>query len=123
MDSREALEFPEVGLALLDERVPPFLRFFRKVIEERRATTEIEEAHLAVAIRVHGRLQEPQRHRREREHLAAPLQRLFLQALQWNDRIDEAHLQGLLRVVLTAQEPDLARFLLTDDAAQIRRAE
>src|ERR1700741_4189245 len=107
-DSRKSLELAEIRFALLDERVAAFLGLFRQVIEERRAAAEIQQADLAVAISVHSRLEKTQRHRRQRQHLAAPLQRLFLEALQRHDRIDQSHFQRLLRVVLTAGEPDLA---------------
>src|SRR5687768_6641149 len=68
--SRESLELLEVRLPLFHERVPPFLRLFGQIIEERRAAAEIEEAHLAVAIRVHGGFEEAQGHGGEREHLS-----------------------------------------------------
>src|ERR1043166_5778936 len=121
--SREPRELLVVRLPLLDVRVPTLLRLFAEVIEERRVAAEVEEADLAVAVGVHRSLQEAQRHRREREHLAAPLERLRLELGQRNDRVDEPHVERLLRVILTAEEPDLARLLLSDDAGEIRRAE
>ena len=45
---------------------------------------------------VEARLQQPQREGREREHLAAPLHRLLLEALERHDGVDEAHLERLL---------------------------
>src|SRR5581483_1780469 len=120
--SRESRELLEVRLSLFDVGVAPFLRFLAQVIEQRCIAAEVEQSDLAIAIGVHRRLEEPQRHRRQRQHLAAPLERLFLQLRERDDRIDETHLECLLRIVLAAEEPDLARFLLTDDSRQIRRS-
>src|SRR4051812_1794636 len=105
----------EIGLPLFHVRVPPFLRFLGQVVEQRGVAAEVEEAELAVAVGVHCGFEETQRHRGEGEHLAAPFQRLFLELCERHDRVDEAHFQRLLRVVLAAEEPDLARFFLADD--------
>src|SRR5438067_6197205 len=122
-DSWDARKLVEAGLPLFHVRVASLLRLLRHVIEEGGVAGEVEEADLSVAVCVHRRLHAAQRHRREREHLPAPLQRLLLEPLERHDGVDEAHVEGLLGVVLPAEEPDLARFLLTDDARQVRRAE
>ena len=72
---------------------------------------------------VEARLQQPQRERRQLEHLAAPLDRLHLELLERDDGVDEAHLERLLRVVLAAEEPDLLRLLLADLGREQARAE
>ena len=84
---------------------------------------ELLDARAAVLVGVEARLQQPQRERREREHLAAPLHRLLLEPLERHDGVDEAHLERLLRVVLAAQEPDLLGLLRADEAREQRRAE
>src|SRR5436190_10225012 len=121
--SRKPLELAEVRLPLLDEGVASFLRFFRQVIEQGRAAAEVEEADLSVAVGVHRSFQKAQRHRREREHLAAPLERLGFELIERDYRINESHLQRLLRVVLAAEVPDLARFFLSDDAREVYGSE
>ena len=63
---------------------------------------------------VEAGLQQPQRERRELEHLAAPAHRLLLELLERDDGVHEAHLERLLRVVLAAEEPDLLGLLLAD---------
>ena len=49
--------------------------------------------------------------------------RLLLEALERHDRVDEAHVERLLRVVLPAEEPDLLGALLADLAGEQARAE
>src|SRR6266849_3753956 len=68
--SRKPRKLLVVRLPLLHVRIPPLLRLFGQVVEERCVTPEIEEADLTVAVGVHRRLQEATRHRRELEHLA-----------------------------------------------------
>src|SRR4051812_39515460 len=84
---------------------------------------ELLEARVAVLGGMEARLEQPQRERREREHLAAPLDGLLLEALQRHDRVDEAPVERLSRVVLAAEEPDLLRALLADLRGEHRRAE
>ena len=72
--------------------------------------------------RVEARLQEPQRERRELEHLAAPGHSLLLELLERHDAVHEAHVERLLRGVLPAQEPDLLGLLRPDEARQQRGA-
>src|ERR1051325_2522207 len=122
-DSWKARVFVEARLPLLHVRVALFLRLLRQVVEERGVAGEVEETDLPVAVGVHRRLQAPQRHRREGEHLPAPLHRLRFELIERHDGVDEAHVQRLLGVVLPAEEPDLARFFLPDDARRVRRAE
>src|SRR4051812_30775431 len=121
--SRKSRELLEIRLPLLHVCVASFLRFLGEVVEQRRVAAEIEEAELAVAVGVHRGFQETQRHRSERQHLAAPFQRLLFELRQRDDGVDETHIERLLRVVLAAEEPDFARFFLADDAREVRRAE
>jgi hypothetical protein len=48
--------------------------------------------------------------------------RLFFELGQRHDGVDEAHVEGLLGVVLAAEEPDLAGLLLADDAGHVAGA-
>src|SRR3954470_10966042 len=107
-------ELAEVGLALLAVGVASLLRLLRCVEEEVRVMRELLDAGQAVLGRVEARLQQPQRERRELEHLAAPLHRLLLELLERHDRVDESHVQRLLGVVLAAEEPDLLCLLGAD---------
>src|SRR6185436_41410 len=90
---RPPRELREVGPALLDVRVAALLGLVAHVEEQRRVARELLHAGEAVLGRVEGRLEHPQRERRQREHLAAPLDGLLLEALEWHDGVDEAPLQ------------------------------
>ncbi len=57
------------------------------------------------------------------EDFPRPLDRLGFQVRQRDDGVDQAHLQRLRGVVLTAEIPDLARFFLPDDAGEVTGAE
>src|SRR5512143_119783 len=120
---REAAELAEVGLALLEVRVLAFLSFGGEVVEQRRVAGELLQPRLPVAVGVERRLEAAQRDRAHREHLAAPLHGFRFQLLVGYDAVDEPHLECLRGVVLAAQEPDLARLLLPDDARHVRRTE
>ena len=84
---------------------------------------ELLDAREAVLVGVEARLHEPQRERREREHLAAPLDRLLLEPVERHDGVDQPHLERLLGVVLAAQHPELLGLLRPDQRRQQRRAE
>src|SRR6202790_5420264 len=79
----------EVGLALLPVGVAPLLGLLASVEQEVRVVGELLDSRQAVLGRVEARLHQPQRKRRHREHLPAPLHRLILQPLQRNDRVHE----------------------------------
>src|SRR6478735_1574901 len=68
-------------------------------------------------------LQQAQRERRERQHLAAPGDGLGLELVQRYDRVDEPPVERLGGVVLAAEEPDLLCPLLADLRGEQRRAE
>src|SRR4051812_27445186 len=80
--SREPLELLEVGLPLLEERFLPFLAFGRHVVEQRRASGELLQPGLAIAVGVERGLQEADRGGAVLQHLAAPLDGLRLQLLE-----------------------------------------
>ena len=75
-----------------------------------------------VLARVEARLEQAERERGERKHLAANSDRLVLEVRERNDRVDEAHVECLLGVVLAAEEPDLLRPLLADLRGEDARA-
>src|SRR5690606_24506069 len=52
----------------------------------------------------------------------APLDVFALQPVERDDGVDEAHVARLLGGVGAAEEPDLARLLLADDAGEVARA-
>src|SRR4029077_15474066 len=111
-------KFAEVGLPLLHISVAAFLGLFAHVIEKRGVARELLNAGEAVIGRVEARLQHAQGERAELEHPAAPCDRLLLERRQRHDLVDEAHLEGLLGVVLLTEKPDLASLLLADDAGK-----
>src|SRR5262249_14679690 len=118
-----ALEPRDLGLALLQVRLLALAALVGGVVHQGRRAGELHHAGLTVAVGVHRQLEEAQRGRRHREHLAAPLQRGGLELGERHDGVDQLHIERLARVVLPAQEPDLARLLLTDDAREVRAAE
>src|SRR5579871_176758 len=117
--SRQASKLGEVRFSLLEVGVLPFLRFLGEVVEQGCVAGQVEKSELAVAIRVEGRLEAPQRQRRVLEHFAAPLQGFLLEVGEGNDGIDETHVKGFPGVVLAAEEPDFPGLLLTHDAGQV----
>src|SRR5918996_5781250 len=112
--SRPLRELAEVRPALRLVRLAALARLLAGVEEKVGVVRELLEAGHAVLGGVEARLQEPQGKRGELQHLAAPRDGLFLEALERHDRVHEPHLQRLLGPVLAAQEPDLLRLLLPD---------
>src|SRR5207247_3539247 len=94
------------------------LRLFAHVVEKRRVTSKLLDAREPVVGGVEPGFQHAQRQGAELEHAPAPGDRLLLQVRERDDLVDEAHVEGLPRVVLVAEKPDLARLLLADDARQ-----
>src|ERR1700722_2481086 len=90
-------EAREVRLALLAVCVSALLGLLAAVEQEVRVVRELLDPRQAVLGGVEARLQQPQRERREREHLLAPLDGLVLQALERHDRVDHSHLPRFLR--------------------------
>src|SRR3981081_3014083 len=111
-------EAGEVRPALLDVRVTALLRLLAQVVQQRRVAGELLDAGQAVVGGVHAGLEHAQRQGAVLEHPARPGDGLLLEAVEWHDPVDQAHLQRLARVVLLAQEPDLPRLLLAHDARQ-----
>src|SRR4051812_10802237 len=116
-------ELAEVGSALLAVGVTALLRLFGCVEEEVGVVGELLDAGQAVLGSVEAGLQEPQREGRQREHLAAPLDGLLLEPLEWDDGVHESHLERLPGVVLTAEEPDLLGLLRADQVGEQSGAE
>src|SRR3954454_4522620 len=116
-------ELAEVGSALLAVGVTALLRLFGCVEEEVGVVGELLDAGQAVLGSVEAGLQEPQRERRQREHLAAPLDGLFLEPLERDDGVHEPHLERLPGVVLAAEEPDLLGLLRADQVGEQAGAE
>src|SRR6202035_4987824 len=101
----------EVRCALLAVGVAPLLRLLAAVEQQVRVVGQLLHAAQPVLGRVEARLQQSQGEGREREHLPAPGDRLLLQALERNDRVDQSHLQRFGGRVLPAEEPDLLGLL------------
>src|SRR3954469_15033732 len=111
-------ELAEVGLALLLVGVTALLGLLRLVEEEVRVVGELLDAGDAVLVGVEARLEQAEGERRLHEHLPAPLHRLLLEGLERDDRVDQPHVERLLRVVLAGEEPDLLGLLWADQARQ-----
>src|ERR687896_3253 len=112
--SRPLRKLAEVWASLRLVGLAPLLRLLAGVEEEVGVVGELLEAGHAVLGGVEARLEETQCEGGELEHLAAPGDGLLLEPLERHDRVDEAHLERLPRVVLAAQEPDLLGPLLAD---------
>src|SRR5829696_7046083 len=115
--------FGEVRRASLLVGVAALLTLLGHVEEQGRVVGELLDAGQAVLDGVEARLQQPQRERGERGHLAAPGDRLPLELRERNHRVDQAHLERLLGVVEAGEEPDLLRLLHAYVPGEQRRAE
>src|SRR4051812_35551419 len=105
--SRALRELAEVGLALLAVGVAALLGLLGRVEEEVGVVRELLDAGEAVLGCVEAGLEQSQRERGQGEHLAAPLDCLLLEAVEWHHGVHETHVERLLCVVLAAEEPDL----------------
>src|SRR4051812_5529906 len=120
--SRPLRELPEVRPALLAVGLAALLRLLAPVEEQVGVVGQLLDSGKAVLGRVEACLEEPQRERRELEHLAAPGHSLLLELLERHDTVHEPHLDRLLRRVLPAQEPDLLGLLRAHQAGEERGA-
>src|SRR5439155_1453511 len=111
----------EARLALLQVGVAALLRLLVHVGEEGGVAGELLDARQAVGVGVEGCLEQPDGERAHLEDAPAPGDGLLLEAVEGHHLVDEAHPQGLLGVVLLAQEPDLASLLLADLAREQSR--
>ena len=84
---------------------------------------QLLDAGEAVLGGVEARLEQPQRERRQRRHLAAPAHGLALQLGDGDDGVDEPHLERLLGRVEASEKPDLLRALQPHGAGQEPRPE
>src|SRR4051794_11953589 len=121
--SGPAGELREVGRALGLVGLAPLARLVGGVEEEVGVVGELLDAGVAVLVGVEARLDQAQGEGGQGEHLAAPADRLLLEAVERYDGVDEPHVERLLGVVLAAQQPDLPGLLGAHQVAQQRRAE
>ena len=56
-------------------------------------------------------------------HLFSPSHHLVFQLVERHHLVHETHFEGFLCIVLTAEEPDFTRLLLTHATCQVRRTE
>ena len=78
---------------------------------------------LAVEFGIEAALEEADREGALLEDLAGPLHAFRLQPLDGNHGVDQAHFERLVGVILAAEEPDLAGFLLADHAGEVAGTE
>src|SRR4051794_24208708 len=81
----------EVRAAPLLVGIAPLLSLLAHVEEESRIVGELLDPGDPVLVRIEARLQQSQRQWGERRHLAAPGDRLALEPVERNDRVDQAH--------------------------------
>src|SRR6185295_19126628 len=98
-------ELVDVGLALLLEGLAALARLLAAVEEEVGVVSELLDAGVAVLVGVEAGLDQAQGEGGEGEHLAAPGDGLALEVGERDDRVDQAHLERLLGVVLAAEHP------------------
>src|SRR4051794_38656869 len=113
----------EVGTASLLIGVAPLLTLLGHVEEQRRVVGELLDPGQPVLGGVEARLEEAQGEGGEGRHLPAPGDRLALQFGKRDYRVDQSHVEGLLRVIEPRQEPDLLRLLYPDVAGEERGPE
>src|SRR4051794_23321317 len=113
----------EVRAASLLVGVAALLALLRHVEEQRRVMGELLDTGEAILGGVEARLEQPQGKRGEGVHLAAPGDRLPLEVSEWEDRVDQPHVERLLRVVEPGEEPDLLGLLDAHVPSQERGAE
>src|SRR5262245_65816438 len=104
-------ELLEIDRTLLDERVPALHRLLGAVVETERGARELGHAGPRLGVDVEGLLGQRERGRALLEKLRAPALHLRAQILEGHDPVDQAHLERLVRRVLPAEIPDLARLL------------
>src|SRR3954447_3379033 len=105
--SRPPGEVRVIRLALGLVGLAPLPGLLGAVEEEVGVVRELLDAGVAVLVGVEARLDQAQGEGGEGEHLAAPGDRLALQLVERHDRVDQAHLERLVGVVLAAEHPDL----------------
>ena len=91
--------------------------------EVQRGHRQVGQAGLVVGVGVERVLEEPDRRRALLGDLRGPRLGLGQQPVGRDDRVDQAPALGGGRVVVAAQEPDLAGPLLADDPGEVGRAE
>src|SRR4029453_205670 len=89
----------EVRAASLLVGVAALLALLRHVEEQRRIVGELLDPRGAVLGCVEARLEQPQGEGGEGGHLAAPGDRLAFEVREREDRVDQPHVEGFLRVV------------------------
>src|SRR4051794_1104961 len=82
-------ELREVGLALLDVGVTPFLGLLGLIEEEVGVVGQLLEPGRTVLLGVEARLEQAQREGGEGKHLTTPLDRLLLESLQRHNGVHE----------------------------------
>src|ERR1035437_1159374 len=120
---RLLLELVEIRRAPLHECVASFHGFFGAVVESQRDSAHRSDSLDVVGFGVEGGLGDPDRGRAQGQDLAPPSARLVHQLRGEYHLVDQAHLQSFIRRILAAQEPNLARFFLADQARQVGGAE
>src|SRR6195256_3334407 len=108
----------DARLALLQVGVAALLLLLVHVEEEGGVAGELLDARQAVGVGVEGRLEQSEGQRAHLEDAPAPGDGLLLEAVEGHHLVDEAHPQGLLGVVLLAEEPDLPGLFRADLAGE-----
>src|SRR3984893_11012455 len=110
---------PEIGPAFFEEGGGALLRLLGVVIEGQRLKAERADAADIFAVGVERAFGDGDRGRRQRQDLLAPSLDLGIELVGRHYLVDQPHLERFGGGVAAAQEPDLARPLLADQARQI----
>src|SRR3954454_23756581 len=121
--SRSAWETREVGLALFEEGSQAFVRLVGRVEQAGRVACELLQSGQPVSRNEEGRLEEADRGGAHRQDLGGPLDAFGFEVGKRDDVVDEPHLERLLGVIATTQEPDLLGLPVTDEPREQTDAE
>src|SRR5829696_6466512 len=108
----------EIGLSLFEKGVLALTALVGHVKEPRGIPGELLDPRESIRVRVERSFQEPDRRWTVGQDFAGPRYRFLLKAIDRDDGVDEAHSQRFLRVVLTAQVPDLLGLFLANGPCQ-----
>ena len=111
--------FVEIGLTLFEEGVAALLGLVHGVVEHGGVAGQLLDARLAIEFGIEARLNHSESERRVFHHALSPRHAGIFKLGQRHNLIDEPHLECLLGGIFLAEEPNLPRLLLPDDAREI----
>src|SRR6266436_1028485 len=120
---RSPAELAEIRLALFVVRPPALFRLLGVVVEAERRHAHAGNAADRLRVRIERTFGERDRCRAPLEYFLAPSVDFGIELFVRNRYVGEPHFDRFRRAIAPVEIPDLARFLLADDAGKIRRSE